>query len=76
MRPAPGDRNDRAAALLYSAAEIELLLDQGFLAGVGNYLRSGILCVARWHPDARPGALDRAQQRQRYSCGVCQRAPG
>lgn len=31
-----------------------LLLDQGFLAGVGNYLRSEILFVAQVHPSLRP----------------------
>ena len=31
-----------------------LLLDQGFLAGLGNYLRSEILFVARVHPTRRP----------------------
>lgn len=31
-----------------------LLLDQGFLAGLGNYLRSEILFVAQVHPQARP----------------------
>lgn len=31
-----------------------LLLDQGFLAGLGNYLRSEILFAARTHPLARP----------------------
>ena len=31
-----------------------LLLDQGFLAGLGNYLRSEVLFVARVHPDLRP----------------------
>ena len=31
-----------------------LLLDQGFLAGVGNYLRSEILFVAGLHPQRRP----------------------
>lgn len=30
-----------------------LLLDQGFLAGIGNYLRSDILFAARIKPDAR-----------------------
>jgi endonuclease-8 len=34
-----------------------LLLDQGFLAGVGNYLRSEILFVSRLHPEQRLGAL-------------------
>ncbi len=31
-----------------------LLLDQGFLAGLGNYLRSEILFVARVYPTLRP----------------------
>lgn len=31
-----------------------LLLDQSFLAGLGNYLRSEILFVARVHPSYRP----------------------
>lgn len=31
-----------------------LLLDQHFLAGLGNYLRSEILFVARIHPNLRP----------------------
>jgi endonuclease VIII len=34
-----------------------LLLDQGFLAGIGNYLRSEILFVARIHPAARLAEL-------------------
>jgi endonuclease-8 len=37
-----------------------LYLDQGFLAGVGNYLRSEILFVAGVHPAARPVDLDDA----------------
>ena len=37
-----------------------LYLDQAFLAGVGNYLRSEILFSARLHPAARPRDLDRA----------------
>ena len=39
-----------------------LLLDQGFLAGIGNYLRSEILFVARIHPAARIHDLTRAQR--------------
>ena len=31
-----------------------LLLDQGFFAGVGNYLRSEILFIAGLHPHRRP----------------------
>ena len=37
-----------------------LYLDQSFLAGLGNYLRSEILFCARVAPDARPSRLDRA----------------
>jgi endonuclease-8 len=40
-----------------------LLLDQGFLAGVGNYLRSEILFESRLHPDLRPEELDSTQRR-------------
>lgn len=39
-----------------------LLLDQGFLAGIGNYLRSDILFIARLHPARRPADLDDAQR--------------
>ena len=39
-----------------------LLLDQGFLAGIGNYLRSDILFVARLHPSVRLGDLTAAQR--------------
>jgi len=35
-----------------------LYLDQGFVAGVGNYLRSEILFHARTAPDARPADLE------------------
>jgi endonuclease-8 len=31
-----------------------LLLDQAFIAGIGNYLRSEILFVGKVHPDRRP----------------------
>lgn len=37
-----------------------LLLDQGFIAGLGNYLRSEILFAAGLWPDARPGDCDAA----------------
>ena len=46
-----------------------LLLDQGFLAGVGNYLRSEILFVAGLAPDARIESLD-ADQRQRLAAAA------
>lgn len=38
-----------------------LLLDQGFLAGMGNYLRSEVLFQARIAPQGRPRDLDDAQ---------------
>ena len=40
----------------------DLLLDQAFVAGIGNYLRSEILFDARLLPTRRPGSLD-AQER-------------
>ncbi len=39
-----------------------LLLDQGFLAGIGNYLRSEILFVARVNPAARIADLNAAKR--------------
>ena len=38
-----------------------LYLDQGFLAGIGNYLRSEILWHARVHPEIRPVDLSGAR---------------
>lgn len=38
-----------------------LLLDQGFLAGMGNYLRAEVLFAARLHPALRPRDLDPTQ---------------
>lgn len=40
-----------------------LLLDQGFLAGPGNYLRSDILFAARLRPEVKPADLTPAQKR-------------
>jgi endonuclease-8 len=40
-----------------------LLLDQAFLAGMGNYLRSEVLFRARIAPQRRPRDLDDAQRR-------------
>lgn len=37
-----------------------LLLDQGFLAGMGNYLRAEVLFDAKLHPARRPCDLDAA----------------
>jgi endonuclease-8 len=39
-----------------------LLLDQGFLAGMGNYLRSEVLFQAGLAPDRRPRELDAVQR--------------
>lgn len=38
-----------------------LLLDQGFLAGMGNYLRAEVLFDVGLHPSTRPRDLDAAQ---------------
>lgn len=53
-----------------------LLLDQGFLAGVGNYLRSEILFVARLHPARRAGELEPAERRRlaRAALAITRRA--
>ena len=40
----------------------DLLLDQGFVAGIGNYLRSEILFEAQLLPTRRPGTLDSGQR--------------
>ncbi len=41
-----------------------LYLDQSFLAGNGNYLRSEVLWAARLSPASRPKALGRAERRR------------
>ena len=41
-----------------------LYLDQGFLAGNGNYLRSEILHAARVHPAERPADIDERRLRE------------
>ncbi|MGB5285170.1 MAG: endonuclease VIII [Polyangiales bacterium] len=41
-----------------------LYLDQRFVAGIGNYLRSEILYFARVHPKQRPSDLEAAEQRK------------
>ena len=40
------------------------LLDQGFLAGMGNYLRSEVLFEARIAPTRRPADLSAAERRR------------
>jgi endonuclease-8 len=53
-----------------------LLLDQGFLGGIGNYLRSEILFVAGIDPGRRPADLDDGERRAlaRAALGVSRRA--
>jgi len=41
-----------------------LLLDQGFLAGLGNYLRAEILTHAGLHPSLKPAQCDTGQLRK------------
>jgi len=41
-----------------------LLLDQGFVAGLGNYLRADILFQARLHPALRPVDLEAGERRR------------
>ncbi|MEJ2515369.1 MAG: endonuclease VIII [Gammaproteobacteria bacterium] len=50
---------DRALSMPFARRRLGgLLLDQSFAAGLGNYLRSEILWVARLHPALRPSDLD------------------
>lgn len=53
-----------------------LYLDQKFLAGIGNYLRSEILWSARVSPAKRPADLDRRQlgRLARDTLKICRRA--
>ncbi len=51
-------------------------LDQGFVAGIGNYLRSEILWCAKVSPSARPGDLsdDAVKRLARETKKICKRA--
>ena len=53
-----------------------LLLDQGFVAGLGNYLRAEILTRAGLHPLLKPAQCSRAQLRRlaRYIIDLTDRA--
>ncbi|MCB1749378.1 MAG: endonuclease VIII [Gammaproteobacteria bacterium] len=53
-----------------------LYLDQGFLAGIGNYLRSEILFFARLDPARRPAELTRTERQRlaRQSLSITRRA--
>lgn len=53
-----GDIAERMAATRFAGRSLgSLYLDQGFLAGNGNYLRSEILWAAKLSPGSRPGGL-------------------
>lgn len=59
-----GALEDRLASRRFRGRSLgALLLDQRFVAGIGNYLRADILFEARLHPAVRPGRLDREQRR-------------
>ncbi|MCP3972004.1 MAG: endonuclease VIII, partial [Rhodobacteraceae bacterium] len=53
-----------------------LLLDQGFVAGLGNYLRAEILTRARLHPTLKPSQCSDRQLRclSRHIIGLTRRA--
>lgn len=52
---------DRLASLKFRNRSLgSLYLDQGFLAGNGNYLRSEILWIARVGPKQKPSELEKA----------------
>ncbi len=53
-----------------------LLLDQGFVAGLGNYLRAEILTRARLHPTLKPAQCSDQQLRclSRHIIGLTRRA--
>ena len=53
-----------------------LYLDQGFLAGIGNYMRSEILFAAKLAPSLKPQQLTRRQRGElaRQTLSISQRA--
>ena len=56
---AAGQLADRLASETFARRRTgSLFLDQAFLAGIGNYLRSEILFVSGIHPARRPADLD------------------
>lgn len=67
-RLASDEFRNRSLAALY--------LDQAFLAGLGNYLRSEILWAAKLHPARRPADLDRSARLRlaRNTLGLPQRS--
>ncbi len=54
-RPAPEQLVERLQSPEFRKRQLAgLLLDQGFVAGLGNYLRAEILTLAKLHPHCRP----------------------
>jgi endonuclease-8 len=61
--PSAGDIAERLRSRTFSGRQIgALLLDQGFVAGLGNYLRAEILFEAEVDPRSRSRDLETAQQ--------------
>jgi len=62
--------DDRLASRTFRGRALgALLLDQRFVAGLGNYLRADILFEARLHPAERPGTLD-PERRHRLAAAI------
>ena len=56
---------DRLATRRFAGRSLgALYLDQGFVAGIGNYLRSEILFTSRVHPSSRPQDLKDSELRR------------
>jgi endonuclease-8 len=55
QNPTVGELLERLESVKYRNRQLgNLLLDQGFVAGLGNYLRAEILFCSRLHPRLRP----------------------
>ena len=56
--------SDRLASTTFRGRAVgTLYLDQAFVAGLGNYLRSEILFLAHIHPKRRPAGLQEYERR-------------
>ncbi len=63
--PTAGEIVERLQARPFRGRQLgALLLDQGFVAGLGNYLRAEILTRARLHPRSRPADCSAPQLRR------------
>lgn len=74
---APSDVHQRLNLVRFHKRSLgALLLDQGLVAGLGNYLRSEILFFAQLSPRARPVDLSHEQQQTLVDCilGVTRQA--